>query len=44
MSEWCLQHPWMTFFILVLFIEALPTVVLHVPRRKPTPAPTDKEK
>lgn len=23
MKEWCLQHPWLTFFVLLAFAEAL---------------------
>lgn len=38
MSEWCLQHPWMTFAIVMTLLMVLPTQITWTrkrPERKP---------
>lgn len=30
MKEWCLQHPWMTFFILIFFIYTFFTKIFSI--------------
>jgi hypothetical protein len=27
MNEWCMQHPWMTFFIVVLLLLVIDSIV-----------------
>ena len=30
MSEWCLEHPWMTFFVLLAAINAMRVVIVSI--------------
>lgn len=33
MSEWCMAHPWMTFWIIVITVTSLPSVIVFGRRK-----------
>lgn len=42
MMDWCLQHPWMTFFIIWILIDAIRLMVKYITNYHDIPE--DKEK